>query len=265
MPFASSSTEERSHALQTILSSLNGAGLVLKTLDPAIPFFKQSRPCEWCGEVFRPKTTADGLRRFCSRSCSAKWRMSQPEHLAKAHTPQAAARRGMKRSAWLNSDNPKAKAEVERIRLLNPTSDPKVRAKISRRLQEMNHGPSVRGGNGRGLTREQRLLADALGDSWQAEFALSLGRRKAGYPTHYKLDIANFSLKIAIDVDGNSHHSRRSQDAKKDAMLVSLGWKVLRFWNRDIRTWSDSGMPKESFISMTLNANGIHLSASTDA
>jgi hypothetical protein len=96
-------------------------------------------------------------------------------------------------------------------------------------------GPPVRGGNGRGPSVPQAMLADALG--WRMEFVVLTNEpRGSGYPSHYKIDIANPFAKIAIEVDGNSHSSlaRRAQDEKKDSFLVSRGWLVLRFSNREV-------------------------------
>jgi hypothetical protein len=183
--------------------------------------------------------------------------MSDPERKAKVHNPEVDAKRGESRRAWLASGMPKAQAELDRVRLLNPMSDPKVRAKVSRRLKEMHHAPSVRGGNGKGMTGPQALLLGALGPGWEPELCISLGRRTPGYPTHYKLDLANADLRVGIEADGNSHYSRRAQDVKKDEKLRSLGWVVLRFWNRDILDWISSGMPMGSSISMTLESQGI--------
>jgi very-short-patch-repair endonuclease len=189
--------------------------------------------------------------------------MRQPEILAKVHAPEVAAKRGLKKSQWLRSDNPKAIAEMARITALNPMSMPGVREKVSRRLKAMSHEPSVRGGNGRGMTKEQSLLMGALCGRWKAEYALSLGQRTAGYPTHYKIDLANVERRLAIEVDGHSHHARKDLDLKKDRKLSDLGWTVLRFWNWDIVTWINTGMPMESYISMTLAAHGIQVSRST--
>lgn len=251
--------ERESLVARTIQSLPKGAGCALKTLNPEIPFCKQPRPCECCGVEFTPKDTL-GLARFCGRSCSAKWRMSQPEHVAKLHTPDVRQKRGRAKAAWLASGSPEAEAEMQRVRLLNPMTNPDVRRRVSQILKEMNHKPSVRGGNGTGLTLPQMILLNALGPTWVAEFALSLGRRRRGYPTHYKLDLANVAMRVCIEVDGPSHYSRKDADAKKDAMLASLGWSVLRFWNRDILIWSDSGMPTDSSISTTLRRNGIQVS-----
>lgn len=262
----SASTENPSSAARTIPTSPSAGGSAPKTSNRAIHSSIHAKRCEWCGETFVPRTKhEERTRRFCGRSCSAKWRMRQPEYLAKVHNPEVAKRRGESRRAWLASGNPRALAEIARIRNLNPTAEPAVRAKISRTLKAMHHGPSVRGGNGRGLTVPQRILLDALGSNWAAEYALSLGKRTPGYPTHYKIDLANVALRVAIEVDGNCHHSRKALDAKKDAKLSSLGWTVLRFWNADILTWRDSGMPAESSISTTLAQHGIHPSRSMDA
>ncbi len=183
--------------------------------------------------------------------------MSDPERLAKVHSREVAAKRGAARRAWLASGDPRALAEIERIRNLNPMSDPEVRAKTSRRLKAMGHAPSVRGGNGRGMTEPQSMLMAVLGEPWQAEFAVSLGRRTPGYPTNYKLDLAHVEMQVGIEVDGFSHHSRKALDVKKDEKLGSLGWKVLRFWNQEILDWINTGMPTEHSISMTLASLGI--------
>jgi very-short-patch-repair endonuclease len=114
------------------------------------------------------------------------------------------------------------------------------------------------------MTVPQRVLLAALGRGWVPEFAYSLGRRTPGYPSHYKIDIAEPNLKIAIEVDGFSHHSRRLLDQKKDEKLRSLGWGVLRFWNRDILTWNAGAPQTGTSISTILAERGIHLSRSTD-
>lgn len=123
----------------------------------------------------------------------------------------------------------------ERMRTRNPMQDPEVRSRMSETLRLRGHRPRRRGGNGRGPTEPQRLLAEALG--WEMEFVVKTGRpRQAGRPTHYKLDIANPHLMMAIEVDGGSHCplARQEQDARKSAWLIGAGWQVLRFSNQEV-------------------------------
>jgi len=251
---------DKSSAHQTTRGSRNADGSARKISNQEIHLSIKPKPCEWCGQMFAKKSaTAHRIARFCGRSCSAKWRMRQPEHLAKVHNPEVAAKRGASRSAWLRSGSPAAELELERIRNLNPMSDPTVRDKVSRRLKAMNHQPSVRGGNGQGMTEPQAMLKEILGDSWRVEHSVSLGKLTPGYPTHYKLDLANADLKVGIELDGASHYSRKALDRKKDEKLASLGWTVLRFWNQQILDWMAAGTPTDDSISMTLESKGIRL------
>lgn len=258
MPSPSPREENKQSALPTIHGSRNADGSARRISNQEIHLSIKPKLCEWCGQEFAKKSaTAHRIARFCGRSCSAKWRMRQPEHLAKVHNPEVAAKRGASRSAFLRSGSPAATRELDRIRRLNPTSDPVVREKISRQLKAMNHRPSVRGGNGQGMTPPQSMLLEILGDSWQAELCVSLGKRTPGYPTHYKLDLGNSDLKVGIELDGNSHYSRKALDRKKDEKLASLGWTVLRFWNHQILDWIAAGTPMGDCISTTLASKGI--------
>lgn len=123
-------------------------------------------------------------------------------------------------------------------RVQNPMSDPATRAKVSEKLRARGHRPSVQGGNGRGLSEPQRLLAEALGTGWDTEVVVKTGagRKKGGPPTHYKLDIANLEMMVAVEVDGASHGAavRQEQDQRKTEFLTGLGWTVLRFLNREV-------------------------------
>jgi hypothetical protein len=91
---------------------------------------------------------------------------------------------------------------------------------------------NIRGGNGTGLTIPQQVLLDELGEGWIAEYAIPTKVKKGlGYPTAYKVDIANPDRMIAIEVDGGRHNMRKEQDKKKEEFLQSIGWKVYRYSN----------------------------------
>lgn len=106
---------------------------------------------------------------------------------------------------------------------------------VSATLRRMGHKPPVRGGNGRPAPEPQRLLAEALG--WPMEVVVPTRiPRGAGWPVHYKLDVASREHMVAVEVDGSSHCAldRRAQDARKDEFLRGLGWTVLRFTNQEV-------------------------------
>lgn len=161
------------------------------------------KTCAHCGAEFRPwrKRRSDGTETVCQEKIWAKQRFCSIS-CSKKHA--------------------------------NPMSRSAVRQKVRQRLKEIRHKPIRRGGNGQLLTLPQLALLHALGEGWEAEVAVPTGMpRNSGYPTNYKLDLANRVLKVGIELDGRSHQltSRASQDAKKDNLLQLLGWSVFRVSN----------------------------------
>lgn len=128
----------------------------------------------------------------------------------------------------------------KRKREHNPMSRVEVRQKVSRALKAKNHKPIVRGGNGTGMTKPQQMLFKELKKHkiyTIPELAIKTGQKAgSGYPTCYKVDLGLEELKIGIEIDGLSHNliERRNQDIKKDTFLESLGWKILRFKNKEV-------------------------------
>ena len=257
--------EKRKRTVAKIIDSLPlGASSVLSTLDPAIPFFQQPRPCDFCGKPLQLKKTSQPVR-FCSYRCNAKWWNQFPEYKAKIHTKERNRKSGEGRKRFLHSGSPEALRQIERIRKLNPAIRPEVQAKISATHKRLGYKPRQQGGNGKGLTKAQVTLLFILNAAeWKAEVAISTKMaRGTGYPTCYKVDIGSILRKIAIELDGGSHNSpkRRSQDRKKDVFLASLGWTVLRFTNQAMLDWINSETPPESSISMIFKQHDIQVLA----
>ena len=157
-------------------------------------------------------------RAYCSKTCANAYR---------AQVSKAKGNSEMNRlicSARMRSDR-------------NPMRNPQSRAKMQTTLRVMGWKPTRIQGNGRGPTAPQMLLASALG--WEMEVPIKTGYKRGNpqkIPCVYKVDIANETLKIAIEVDGRSHgtQARKEEDAKRDACLTGLGWKVLRFLNQAV-------------------------------
>lgn len=55
------------------------------------------------------------------------------------------------------------------------------------------------------------------------------------FPLRYSfiLDIAFPNYMLAIELDGEAYHPTQ-RDVIKDKILKKLGWKVIRFWGREI-------------------------------
>jgi hypothetical protein len=115
-------------------------------------------------------------------------------------------------------------------------------------LKRMGHMPKVRGGNGNGATKAELAMVAAMGAGWTMQWVVKTGhcRDGSGYPPCYKIDLANPSLMVGIEVDGGSHASpsRKAQDKKKEDFLRGLGWIILRVSNRQALEETQSTISK---------------------
>ena len=120
----------------------------------------------------------------------------------------------------------------------NPWRGDKMKEMRSRNIAKLatrGWGTMLNGGNGRKPPEAQRALWAALGRGWVMEHPVPT-KRPSPYPSCYKIDIAHPKKMIAVEVDGNSHGSAlaKKRDTKKDKLLRSLGWVVIRVRNRDV-------------------------------
>ena len=167
------------------------------------------------------KETGKATEFFCCRSCAATWRGGKAGSQDWQRTPEMRRKRSeaLKAFNWLQT--PQARAKKMEVLRSSPPTNP--------------DGPPIRGGNGKRPPVPQEMLATALG--WQMEHIFPTRMPKgSGYPSHFKIDIANPAMMIAIEVDGGSHNSisRKEQDGRKESFLSSRGWCVLRFSNQEV-------------------------------
>jgi len=180
--------------------------------------------CEFCKSPFFAKTC---YVRFCGRSCSAKWRS--------LHLPKSTKHMAKMQEARKYGPRPDASARMKKL-----NSDPVFRDKLDA-MSKSRKGQSwlgKKGGNGF-LTTPQILLSLAIG--WPVEVAIETAPVKGCFeslPTCYKVDLGLPAMKIAVEVDGSSHRTKkwRFLDARKTEVLEALGWRVLRFTNEEVLT-----------------------------
>ena len=106
----------------------------------------------------------------------------------------------------------------------------------------LGHSPNVLNcGNGRPLSSSHQLLYNTLANfGWVVEYPISLGKRQAGWPTCYKVDLALINKKLAIEVDGKKHNllEQRHIDQRRDEKFRELGWTIIRVSNEQAMTLS---------------------------
>jgi very-short-patch-repair endonuclease len=56
----------------------------------------------------------------------------------------------------------------------------------------------------------------------------------------YICDFVCLETSIVIELDGNQHIAQATYDSNRDAFLRSQGFRVLRFWNADVLSQTDS-------------------------
>jgi endogenous inhibitor of DNA gyrase (YacG/DUF329 family) len=192
--------------------------------------------CKNCGADMVAETKGK-MHPYCSPSCAAFARHKNPEYrkkfLAIFQSEEVREKNSKIMTRNLLDPNSKLRQSVlKRMTEDNPSWNPETREKMASKLRGRTF--LARGGNGT-ITVPQQKLAEALG--WGMEYAIPCSKVPFPSPPKcYKVDIGNPDLKIAIEVDGNTHKMKKWKflDARKTEILNYLGWSVLRFWNKEV-------------------------------
>lgn len=201
--------------------------------------------CLLCNKKLTEEQVKDVLRGkmkgYCSRECSAK---AQEKKLTKnCIVCNSEFTGGYKYTYNKKVCSTKCAGVLTSKRMIkkNPMHNPDTRKKVSYSLKMISHKPIIQGGNGRGATLHQLNLYNELikfDNSFEMELIEKTGKLmdKFNAPTHYKIDIASRIHKIAIEVDGPGHQSKKVQecDKRKEELLSLKGWRVLRLLNSQI-------------------------------
>ena len=204
------------------------------------------RRCEYCGKIFMAYSRGKGTARCCSRSCASK--NLSPEQ-RKRHNDAIRKSPVIKNCLECGKVmvlKPSGKKTAKR-KFCSPSCaaryqfrDPKFRYEATAKMRAKSKGTFLsRGGNGQ-LTAHQKKLCEALGlpDSAMEYVILTTKAREyfQSLPNSYKVDLGIPEVRLAVEVDGKTHKSKKWKflDRRKTAVLNFLGWTVLRFWNKEV-------------------------------
>lgn len=178
----------------------------------------QRAACLQCGSMFTATHNRGQL--YCGRGCSKRANWSNSTPLEREARTQKTANALKGRTTW-NKGVP---------------CKPLTRLLLSLGHKASGHRPKTRGGNGH-VSPTEALVWEMLPATWVAQHPIkTLQPKGSGYPPAYKVDFANPQLKKVLEIDGGSHSSRKHLDAKRDALLTSLGWCVYRISNQEAQS-----------------------------
>ena len=165
--------------------------------------------------------------------------MSRPKYVATLDTERRREAARIRMTETRKSPEFQEKMHAYLASERNPFRQPEARAKMQAKAHAIHRAkgyPHLNGGNGTPAPVPQRLLAAKLG--WAMEYPVQTGEK----PAVFKIDIAEPTLKIGIEVDGQSHYTAKvkAADVRKTAILEAQGWKVLRFKNKEVLADLDS-------------------------
>lgn len=217
----------------------------------------RGRLCEICGKPLSDKQCVASVR-TCSAKCAYELRVQLYGAVSDGH-PDKFVQYSITNELRNDIDYCKAKSEyfkniwknqdfresvVNRMTQNNPTMNKDVVDKIKNTKKQRgisNIFLGERGGNGH-ISKHEALLMDFctnLGFEYNKAISTNSLRKQfpeEHFPTNYKPDFVNTEYKICVEVDGKSHLTKdgKMRDEKKERCLNMLGYKFLRFTNKEI-------------------------------
>lgn len=192
--------------------------------------------CEWCGKELSPAQVKD-KRRFCSTSCSAKWRTTNFDYHKKKSLEGTARLSAALKERW--NDSSFRENNHRRMIENNPARRPDYRDKVVQTvLSKSGYCNNFVAGNGK-VSNVEMLVYDALIEmGFVYNFAIPTSEAISAFPErhyakNYKPDFTLVGRRVCVELDGDDHDPEL--DAKKDECLNYLGFKVYRFTNDQVK------------------------------
>lgn len=145
-------------------------------------------------------------------------------HSSERRAKSSAVRKGR----TLTNEHKQAISASVKLAMRRPEVIEKRYAGIARALDNNPEGRFYRGGKGQEPLPVMLDFAAVLcpvGYLMDKIIVLKGPGMNAG---HYTLDFGHPEAKVDIEIDGSSHQLKQQKDNERDAILRSLGWKVIR-------------------------------------
>jgi hypothetical protein len=194
--------------------------------------------CEWCNKELTTEQIKN-KNRFCSYSCSAKWRNKKygPNKPCEKEREKNAIRL---KNLWKNSTFRANK--INYMKTNNPVYKEGVVEKAHQtRLKNGGYGNYFKYGNGKISLYESKVYDFLINLNFYYNYAIPTKIALDAFPykkyaRNYKPDFTNIEKKICIEIDGYNHNLKKSIiiDNKKEECLKFLGFKIIRFTHEEI-------------------------------
>ena len=97
------------------------------------------------------------------------------------------------------------------------------------------------------LRKRARALRNDMTDAERTLCKVLRGRQLQGFRFRRQVPIAGSiadflcpQARLIVEVDGGQHQAQEAYDAERTAVLVGLGYRVLRYWNDDVLLRTES-------------------------
>ena len=193
--------------------------------------------CKQCGKLLVYSNTGryNHPKNFCNKSCATKYSWNNKTGIYNGQFSNKGKKRTEefreKQSKYMKKNNPMYNKE-HRNKMVNTIRKMALEGKLKNNFKY---------GNGKMSKAEEFIYKDLIKLDFEYNKGVSTKKYKklfphAEIPFSYKADYINKELKIAIEIDGNSHRYDRVKiaDKKKQDVFNFYGYIVLRFSNEEI-------------------------------
>lgn len=194
--------------------------------------------CEWCGNDLTEHQIKIGSR-FCTKSCSAKWRVKNKPKAVWSDESRASMSRKL-RDFYKSEAGEKYRSELSRrMSENNPSLIDGVTEKANRtKRKNGTYRNNFKYGNGHISPSESAAMRalDGLGFEYNASIKTPrdyVDENHEPVPRSYKPDFVNRECMLCVEIDGPNHKRPHiaAKDAKKERCLIYMGYRIIRFTN----------------------------------